>query len=410
MASAALAASFANPAKAIEPDAVQLGIIGCGGRGNELLKAFGKLKTRFVFFADPDLTRREKIAETAKTTLNQDGKPINDFREMLDSKDVHAVLVTTPNHWHAPAAILGCTAGKHVYVEKPCCFNQHEGELLVAAARKYKRHVQMGNQRRSYEVYIEAAKQIKAGVIGRPYLAKSWYHNTRGTIGTAKPGEVPKGLDYALWQGPAVNKPFQPNYLHYNWHWFWNWGNGELGNNGIHTIDVCRWIMGVTYPTRVSSTGGRYQFSDDQETPDTNVVTFDYPDRQTIMWEGLSCTGIPAKLGFEMHFMGDKGTLAVSDNMIRICNPKGVEQKQIALPGTLQAHLSNFLSAVTENKPLNSEIAEGVTSTNLCHLGNISYRTGRTLNVDPKTGRILNDAEAMKYWSREYAKGFEPKV
>ncbi|WP_020472514.1 Gfo/Idh/MocA family protein [Zavarzinella formosa] len=410
LASAAVAAAFANPARAIEPDVVTLGIIGSGGRGNELLRAFGKVKTRIVFVADPDVARREKLADASAKELKQETKAVNDFRTMLDSKDVQAVVVATPNHWHAPAAILGCSAGKHVYVEKPCSFDPNEGELLVAAARKNKRHVQMGNQRRSFDVYMEAVKLLKAGEIGRTYLAKSWYFNNRPTIGAAKPGDVPKGLDYALWQGPAPAKPFQPNFLHYNWHWFWNWGNGELGNNGIHSIDVCRWGLGVEYPIRVSSTGGRYQFADDQETPDTNNVTYDFPDRKTITWEGISCMTAPGYSGYEIVFYGDKGTMAVRDNLIKICNPKGAEVKRIEKAGNLGMHLNNFLSAVMSDQPLNSEIEEGHKSTLLCHLGNISYRTGRTLNIDPKTGKIVNDKEASAFWSREYAKGFEPKV
>ena len=410
LASAAAAAMFANPAKAIEPEAVSLGIIGSGGRGNELLRAFAKHKVRFAFVADPDVARREKLAGVAKTEFKQETRAVNDFRELLDSKDVHAVVVATPNHWHAPAAILGCAAGKHVYVEKPCSFNPHEGELLVAAARKHKRHVQMGNQRRSYDVVIEAMKMLKEGVIGRAYLAKAWYFANRPSIGSAKPGEVPKGLDYALWQGPAPAKPYQSNFLHYNWHWFWHWGNGELGNNGIHPIDLCRWGLGVEYPIRVSSTGGRYHFTDDQETPDTNNVTFDFPDRKTITWEGLSCQTAPGGPPFEVLFYGDKGSLTVRDNLIRINDPKGAEVKKITKSGSMASHLANFLSAVTADQPLNSEIEEGHKSTLLCHLGNIYYRVGRILNIDPKNGKIINDAEAGKHWSREYAKGFEPKV
>ena len=330
LASAAAAAMFANPAKAIEPEAVSLGIIGSGGRGNELLRAFAKHKVRFAFVADPDVARREKLAGVAKTEFKQETRAVNDFRELLDSKDVHAVVVATPNHWHAPAAILGCAAGKHVYVEKPCSFNPHEGELLVAAARKHKRHVQMGNQRRSYDVVIEAMKMLKEGVIGRAYLAKAWYFANRPSIGSAKPGEVPKGLDYALWQGPAPAKPYQSNFLHYNWHWFWHWGNGELGNNGIHPIDLCRWGLGVEYPIRVSSTGGRYHFTDDQETPDTNNVTFDFPDRKTITWEGLSCQTAPGGPPFEVLFYGDKGSLTVRETLaVAACRLDGQPPRQL---------------------------------------------------------------------------------
>src|SRR6202011_722449 len=163
-----------------------------------------------------------------------------------------------------------------------------EGEVLVQAARKFKRQVQMGNQRRTWEKVAEAIQKLHDGVIGRVYLAQSWYTNNRPTIGRGKATEPPKELDYALWQGPALEKAFRSNYLHYNWHWFWHWGNGELGNNGVHMLDLCRWGLGVDYPIRVTSTGGRYRFDDDQETPDTHVVTYDFADKKSIMWQGYS--------------------------------------------------------------------------------------------------------------------------
>src|SRR5262249_2593679 len=199
------------------------------------------------------------------------------------------LTVATCNHWHAPATILACAAGKHVYVEKPCSHNPNEGELMVAAARNHKRFVQMGNQRRSWPKIIEAMDQLHKGIIARGYLAQSWYYNRRPSIGHGKEAPIPEGLDYDLWQGPAPRRPFKSNYLHYNWHWFWHWGNGELGNNGIHMIDLCRWGLGVDYPVRVTSAGGRYRYADDQETPDTQVVAFEFEGRKTITWEGLSC-------------------------------------------------------------------------------------------------------------------------
>ncbi len=195
------------------------------------------------------------------------------------TKAVDALVIATCNHWHAPAAILACAAGKHVYVEKPCSHNPREGEMMVAAARKHRRLVQMGNQRRSMPAAIEAIAQLRSGVIGRVYYAQSWYLNTRPSIGAGKSAPVPEGLDYDLWQGPVPRRPFKSNYLHYNWHWFWHWGNGELGNNGVHAVDTCRWGLGVDYPVQATSVGGRFCHEDDQETPDTNVATFRFADR-----------------------------------------------------------------------------------------------------------------------------------
>src|SRR5262249_24371263 len=234
----------------------------------------------------------------------------------------------TCNHWHAPAAILACAADKHVYVEKPCCHNPQEGEWMVTAARKNKRNVQMGNQRRSWPKDMEAIEIVRTGVIGRAFFAQSWYTNNRPSIGRGKQTAVPEGLDYDTWQGPAPRKPFQNNYLHYNWHWFWHWGNGELGNNGIHMIDLCRWGLGVDFPIHVTSAGGRYRFEDDQETPDTHLVTFGFEGRKSICWEGLSCSTFPDGKRMDVLFHGDTGTLAISGSTWTIQDPKGKEVKR----------------------------------------------------------------------------------
>jgi predicted dehydrogenase len=309
--------------------------------------------------------------------------------------------------------ILACKAGKHVYVEKPCSHNPREGELLVEAARKHKRHVQMGNQRRSYGHYIEAIQKLRDGVLGRVYLAKSWYHNNRPSIGKGKLTDPPAGLNYELWEGPAPHRPFKDNYLHYNWHWFWHWGNGELGNNGVHSIDICRWGLGVDYPIRVSSSGGRYRYDDDQETPDTHTACFEFDGKKTITWEGLSCNTNPLGPGFDIIFYGEKGSLVLRDNGYSIyqTGAKGKEPKSFPSAKTSQNdHFGNWLAAIRSGAKLNSEIEEGHKSTLLCHLGNIAHRTGRALKCDAKDGKILDDGDAMKLWTREYAKGWEPSV
>jgi predicted dehydrogenase len=249
-------------------------------------------------------------------------------------------------------------------------------------------------------------------------LARAWYNNTRLTLGRGKQTSVPANFNYELWQGPAPRVPYT-EYLdtgakdytrHYNWHWFWHYGNGELGNNGVHALDVCRWGMGVDYPIRVTSSGGRYAFDDDQQTPDTHCVAYEFPGRKQITWEGLSCNN--ASLGF-VTFYGEKGSLALNGSgAYVIYDVKGKELKKVAGSMKDDDHVGNFLAAIRDEKPrnLNAEIQEGYKSTLLCHLGNIAQRTGRTLNCNAENGHILGDEKAMAYWSREYEKGWEPKV
>lgn len=392
-------------------DTIVLAIVGVGGRGTDLSKTFGaEPGVEIAYVCDPDSKRVGKAVDVVTKLGKKAPQGVADFRKALDDKSVDAVVVATPNHWHAPAAILGCSAGKHVYVEKPCSYNPEEGELLVAAARKHRRLVQMGNQRRSMQNFIDAVQALRNGVIGRPYLARCWYNNTRASIGKGKEVPVPDWLNFDLWQGPAPRRPYRSNLVHYNWHWFWHWGNGELGNNGIHPIDICRWGLGVEFPTRVTSAGGRYHWDDDQQTPDTNVVAFDFPDRKTITWQGLSCNAHAPEPGVEVAFHGDQGTLTIGDGGYTIHDLKNKEAKKVPVKGSARAHMVNFLDAIRHGKPLHSEIAEGHKSTLLCHLGNIAYRTGRTLHCDPKNGHILHDKGAMALWGREYEKGWEPKV
>jgi len=299
-------------------------------------------------------------------------------------------------------------------VEKPCCHNAREGELMVEAARKHRRCVQMGTQRRSSPGTMEAMKRLRDGVIGRVYLARCWYHSARGSIGKGRPAPVPPHLDYDLWQGPAPRVPYYDNRIHYNWHWFWHWGTGELGNNGVHSIDLCRWGLGVDYPIRVTSSGGRYRYDDDQETPDTHTVAFEFPNECAITWQGLSCNRHSGGGKFVM-FHGENGAMELDiKGTYRIydARDKLVEEKKSRDAGEI-AHIRNFLAAIRAGRPedLNQEIEEGHKSTLLCHLGNIAHRTGRTLNCDPRNGHILDDPEAMtKYWNREYEPGWEPRV
>ena len=389
---------------------VVVAIIGCNGRGMDHIAGYlSLLNTEIGYICDVDSRAVEKgIAAAAK---KQPRKPhgLRDFRQMLDKAEVDAVSVATPDHWHAPATILACSAGKHVYVEKPGSHNPHESELMVAAARKHQRVVQMGNQRRSWPWVVEAMEALRAGELGKVFFARAWYTNHRGSIGHGKQAPAPDWLDYPLWQGPAPDRPFQDNLIHYNWHWFWHWGTGELGNNGIHALDLARWGLGVECPQRVTCGGNRYHYQDDQETPDICVATFDFGDK-AIAWEGQSCD----PRGFEgakfgVSFYGENGSMVIADKCrIYDLNDKLVREIEGQSHDVL--HFSNFIEGIRQGKALNSEIEEGQKSTLLCHLGNIAWRTGHTLNLDPQTRNIIGDPSASALWRRSYRAGWEPKV
>lgn len=381
-------------------------------RGRSLAVSFAKQPGVVVkYVCDTDQSRAESGARLLEGASGQAPQAVGDFRRILDDAEVHALICAAPNHWHAPATILACAAGKHVYVEKPCSHNPSEGELMVQAARKANRAVQMGAQRRSGPGTIEAIRKLRDGAIGRVYLARCWYGNLRPSIGRGKPAPVPAGLDYELWQGPAPRVPYVDNRIPYNWHWFWHWGNGELGNNGIHGLDLCRWGLGVDFPVRVTSSGGRYRFDDDQETPDTQTVCLEFDGRRQITWEGLSCNKHDRKF---VIFYGEGGALELEGNgAYTVFDAQDKEVGKFGSPSVGDdEHIVNFLDAIRNDKPLslNGEIAEGHKSTLLCHLGNIAHRTGRALQCDASNGHIVGDDEAMKLWRREYEPGWEPKV
>jgi len=412
-AAASLAASGLKAALAADPsDRVVVGVMGLS-RGRALAQGFAKLPgVEIKYVCDVDADRAGSGADLIAGAVGKKPEAIGDFRRILDDKAVDLLVCAAPNHWHAPATILACAAGKHVYVEKPCSHNPREGELMVEAARKHNRAVQMGAQRRSGSGFAEAVQKLREGAIGRVYLVRSWYTSARGSIGVGKLAAVPADLDYDLWQGPAPRKPYKDNVVPYNWHWRWHWGNGELGNNGVHTLDLCRWGLGVDFPTRVTSSGGRYHFEDDQETPDTHTVAFEFAGRRQITWQGNSCNKHDNK-GF-ITFYGDNGSLDLKENggyVIFDGGDKQVAEHNPPSRGDVE-HMVNLVDAIRNNQPLNlnAEIAEGHKSTLLCHLGNIAHRTGRTLDCDPANGHVLNDPEAMALWARDYEAGWEPKV
>ena len=406
-------------------DRLRVALIGVNGRGSALAQTFAKQKdTEVAYICDVDEHVRTKCIASLKGLQQAVPGSIGDFRTILDDKSLDAVVIATPDHWHAPATILACKAGKHVYVEKPCSHNPAEGEQMIQAAKKYGRLVQMGTQRRSWPTLAQGMNEMKAGAIGRVYFAKGWYTNERKSIGYGKEAPVPSWLNYDLWQGPAPRRPYKDNLIHYNWHWFWNWGTGEALNNGTHEIDLIRWGLGADYALRVNSAGGRYQFKDDWETPDTQVITYDFPNNTSAMWEGRSCNRQPVE-GRDrgVIFYGEQGSMSTGDNSYAIYDTQGKLVKEVKSdravngrdttgPGEdLDAlHVDNFLQTLRGNRQLTAPIETGFKSVLLCQLGNIAQRVERTLHIDSGNGHILNDPEASKLWSREYEKGGEPTI
>lgn len=388
--------------------------MGMGGRGMTLASGLEELNDVEVkSLYDVDSVRAEYAAHVVgKVQGREDIEFGQDFREALDDPDIDALVIASSNHWHAPATVLAAAAGKHVYVEKPCSHNPHEGELMIAASEQFDRRIQHGTQRRSRPGELAGLARLREGAIGRPYYAHCYYRAARPSLGNGEPAEVPDYLDYDLWQGPAPRTPYLDNRIHYNWHWFWRWGNGELGNNGVHRIDIAREALGVDFPVHVISSGGRYRYpDDDQETPDTQIATFRFEGERSITWEGLSCNRKhPGGRGEETWIYASGGSAVFTGAGYRLFDEGGVEFEARNGNGGQREHLENFVAAIREETELNAEITEGHRSTLLCHLGNIAYRTGRALDCDPGNGgRILDDSEAMHFWKREYEPGWEPK-
>lgn len=392
---------------------VTIGVMGLS-RGRSLAQTFAKqANVEVKYLCDVDKSRATSVQALIGDMDGQSPTAIADFRRILDDPAVDALICAAPNHWHGPATILGCQAGKHVYVEKPCSHNPQEGEMMVAASRKHKKAVQMGTQRRSAPGTIAGVKAIHEGKIGRALYARSWYANTRGSIGKGKTVPVPTKLDFDLWQGPAPKIDYVDNLVHYNWHWRWDWGNGELGNNGVHALDLCRWALDVDYPVRVTSSGGRYFFEDDQQTPDTHCVNYEFADGRQIMWEGLSCNrmGINGS-GFGVTIHGETGTIALTEGGYIHYDKQGKEVNKVSGSRGDSEHVANFLNAIRTDDPTscNQDIVSGHRSTLLCHLGNISHRVGRVLHCDPVNGHIQKDEPAHALWSREYNPAWKPQV
>jgi predicted dehydrogenase len=399
-------------------------IAGLNSRGYAHLAGLQANKTaaRVSHVCDVDGAILRKFAEATQRTMGQAASSEKDFRRILEQKDVDVITIAAPDHWHAPMAIAALQAGKHVYLEKPCSHNPAEGEMLLAAQQKYQKLVQMGTQQRSSPHTIEVIAKIHAGAIGKTYYAKAWYSNTRKSIGTGREVPVPAELDWNLWQGPAPRRPYKDNLHPYNWHWFKHWGTGETLNNGTHEVDVCRWALAVDYPKRVTSSGGRYQFEDDWQFYDTLNTSFEYDDA-LLSWEGKSCNGMKI-YGRDRGaaIMGSTGSVIVDRDGYEIYDLGGKKISEVKAGSQTSSadlvgadsmtdlHFANFIAGIRKGEKLNAPIAVGNVAVTMLQLSNIAWEVHRELQLDPKDGKILNDAEAMKFWSREYEAGWTPRV
>ena len=405
----AAALALGNGARAAGPnDRLRVAVVGVRGRGQSHIDAFsGHKATTVAALCDVDSRVLDRSAKAVEAETGKAPERVGDLRRLMDDKSIDIISIATPNHWHALAAVWACQAGKDVYVEKPVSHNFVEGRKIVEAARKHNRVVQTGTQSRSSPALAEAVEFLRAGKLGTIFMAKGLCYKPRGSIGQKADAPVPQGVDYNLWLGPAPERPFNPNRFHYEWHWMWDTGNGDLGNQGIHQMDIARWGIGKeTWPTQIQSSGGRFGYDDDGETPNTQVCTYRYDDC-LLQFEvrGLR-TNDEKGVRVGNLFYGNDGYMAVNaDGWATYLGPK-------AEPGPSGKgggdHFDNFIKAVQARKPegLNADILEGHRSSALCHLGNIAYRLGRSLTFDPKSETFGADESANALLTREYRSPF----
>ena len=402
-------------------DTVRVACVGVHGRGRDHIKAYSQMTgVEIAALCDVD----ESVLDARVGDLQKAGKPrpatYTDFRKLLEDKTIDAVSIATPNHHHTLQTVWACQAGKDVYVEKPCSHDMFEARQITAAARKYNRIVQHGTQQRS-SAGREVVQRIGEGLIGDVYLARGLCFKRRNTIGRKSVEPVPPGVHYDLWLGPAPVHEFTANRFHYNWHWFWDYGNGDLGNQGVHQLDMARWALGVRYPTKVSAIGGHFMFDDDQETPNTLTATYEFHEggtKKMIVFEvrhwitnheaGLGEPRPGNTVGTVVY--GSKGYIAVSEeDQSRYASFLGSEQAPGPSAHIVADHWANFVEAVRSRKPsdLNAPIEEGAISTTLVHLANISYRVGRTLHFDATSYSCVGDNEANAMFRRNYRQSFQ---
>ena len=419
MSSAAAAGAFGRAARASANDTIRVACGGIRGQGNAHIQAYSAMpNVEIAALCDVDQSVLDKRLKQVEDSGKKRPAAFTDIRKVLADKSIDAVSIATPNHWHALMGIWACQAGKDVYLEKPCSHNIFEGRQLVLAARKYSRIVQHGTNSRSTVALREAMDKINEGLLGDVYMARGLCFKWHDTIGRTPEEAVPAGVDYDLWTGPAPKHVFTRNRFHYNWHWFWDYGNGDMGNQGIHEMDIARWGLGVNYPTKVSAMGGHFMFDDDQETPNTIVATFEFDEHgkkkflvfEVRHWMSNHEAGIgeygdgkkyPNTIG--NLFYGSNGSMAI-DGYGMYKTFLGKEQEPGPARNEGGSNWENFIKAVRSRKQsdLNAEIEEGHRSALLVHLANISYRLGRSVNFDAETLSCPGDREATQMFTRQY--------
>jgi predicted dehydrogenase len=398
---------------ATAPDRVRVGIIGCGNQGKAHLRSLTTLKeAQIAYVCDVD---QERLGLGVQ--MSNGATPVGDFRRILDDASIEGVTIATPDHWHTPIALLALQAGKHVYVEKPCCHNVREGQLLREAAKVTGKVVAHGTQARSSPSMIQAMALLGDGVIGDVLQARCWNWQMRKNIGHMKPSAPPAGVDYDAWVGPAEWMPYQANRFHYDWHWWYNFGCGDLGNDGIHEFDYALWGLGVqTHPSLVSAAGGKYFFDDDQQFPDTQQVTFEYPGdgkvgsrRMFIFEQRLWSTTYPYNVDSGAEFFGTKGKMFISKRgkfEVRGDRNRMLDVKLDSEPKSeVSENQQNWLNCIKSGGVPNANVEIAVRTATATHLANIATRLQRSLKFDPVAEMIVGDDEANGLLTRTYREG-----
>lgn len=391
-------------------DKTTVAVLGVNGRGTNHIEGFSRLQNaEVVALCDPDLVVLDKRAGEFEKKYGRKVKQYQDLRKLFLDKSIDAVSIATPNHWHSLAAIWAMQAGKDVYVEKPGSHNIFEGRKMVEAAKKYDRIVQHGVQLRSSVAVQEAIKHLRSGLIGRVYMARGLVFRWRDSIGKKGPSPVPEGLDYDLWTGPAEMLPFSRDFVHYNWHWTWNYGNGDVGNQGIHETDLCMWGLDVGLPEIISAGGGKFVHDDAKITPDVLSSQYVYPkERKIIEFEVRPwITNEENGVSVGNIFYGTEGYLVVY-NYDSYESFLGREKKPGPSNKAGGDHYANFIEAVRKHDKsiLNAPVETAHLSSALAHLGNIAYRTGKTLKFNPVTEKFIGDDDANKLLTRDYRKPY----